>query len=93
MSRERYLELRAELAKLDPERIRMRVHVALPTVAARQVFDRTTALFDHARLVDEAALAMARLELLASYRADVGDRQSGERAIPIARVELVRKRA
>jgi len=59
----------------------------LRTPAERATFDRSTANLAHAALCDEAARVMVRAEILASYK----DRVSGEHAVPLARVRLVKR--
>ena len=91
MSRARFAELVDDLRRLDPQRVRVLVHMQLATVAEREVFDRTTANLAHAALCDEAARLMVRYEILASYK----DRVSGVRPLakgaPVAKLALVSK--
>jgi len=87
VGRQRFAELVEDLRRLDPGKIRLAVHLALPKVAERDRFDGETATAAHAVLVDAAARLLVRAEILASYR----DRVSGVHPVAVARVQLVRR--
>jgi hypothetical protein len=65
----------------------------LPRLEDRRRFDAATEGASHAATCDEGARAIVRHELLASYAPGAGDRASGERSVPVARIALVRRAA
>jgi hypothetical protein len=85
----------AELQPFDNEKVRLRAHAMLPRAADRRAFDETSAGLSHAALIAHAARMIVRAEVLASYAAPptTGDRVSGIRPVPVARIALAQVEA
>ena len=94
MSRARFQQLLAELEPLNNEKVRQRAHALLLRATDRRCFDETSSALPHEALVMHAARMIVRAELLAHYAGleKAGDRVSGVRGIPVARIDLVQRK-